>query len=236
MTSRGEDGYILASALAVLLAISLVAATLVSTSADSLRSVKKSEADAVAESALQSALVLVGSQLALDPRRRQLAFDDNTATIEVLGRSIDVLAAWENAKLDINGALVDDIDEALRNAGVDETERAAIRGSIQGYRSRKEQIPLVDDVLPGSSDRDCLYSLLTVFGGRTDYVADEQAGPVRIGRPAAGARLSVDLWLTDKPEQGIAAVVMMTGDPAAPVEVLDKRKLRAGGKERCHEN
>jgi hypothetical protein len=235
MRGREEDGYILASAIAVLLAISIVAATLVSTSVDGLRRVQRMEADARSEAALKSALLLTTSQLAQDPRRRQIRFDARETTIDVLGQQVGVRISWENAKLDINRADPKALDEALHAAGFEENERSALRQIIERRRSQMP-IALLEDVVPAPEDRECLYSILTVFGGQTEYRAGNRIAEDLVGRPAAGSRLAIDLWLADQPALGKSAVVIMTGDPAAPAKVLDWRQFRAAGGEQCREN
>jgi hypothetical protein len=234
MTKRGEEGYVLASTLAVLLAISLVATALVSTSADTLRRAKRIETDTAAEMALRSAVLVVTSQLSQDPRRRQLAFE-GPETIDILSRAIIAKVSWESLKLDINLAPPEAIDQRLLAVGVPLDVRGEILANIQKRRSIKEPIKLLDDVLPKSADQTCLRSTLTIFGGRPEYALGEQASAVQIGRPAAGARLSIDVWLASQPATGINATVLMTGDPGAPAKVLDWRRVRTAGEERCNE-
>jgi hypothetical protein len=232
---RSEDGYILASALVVLLAISLVASALVSTSVDVLRRVRRAETDAAAEMALRSAVLLVTSQLSQDPRRRQLAFD-GPETIDVLGQTIEATASWESLKLDINLASLEDIDHRLKDAGIPQDARSEVLNAIQQRRSSSESIRLLDDVLPKTADPDCLRSILTIFGGRHDYAPGEQPMLTSMGRPAAGARLTIDVELANAPRLGVSATVIMTGDPATPAKVLDWKRIRDAGKERCNDS
>jgi hypothetical protein len=234
MKSHREDGYILASAIAVLLAISLVAAALVSASVDSLRRIQRFEKEIAGDEALRSALLVVASQLSLDPRRRQMALENGAGSIDLLGHRVGVQVSWENAKLDVNLADRKDVEAALIDASADEYLRKAIGEAIESRRGQKDRISLVDDILPAGADRDCLHSVLTAFGGRAVFDPQAQSGEVQIGRPAAGARLSIDLWLEDRPAQGITSVVIVTGDPKSPIEVLDWRQFRAAGRERCH--
>jgi hypothetical protein len=234
MTKSGEEGYILASALAVLLAISLVAAALVSTSVDVVRRAKRAETDAAADLALRSAVLVVTSQLSEDPRRRQLAFE-GVETIDAAGLIINAKASWESLKLDMNLAPPEAIEQRLQDAGMDQETRSAVLSAIQTHRSNAEPIRLLDDVLPKSADWTCLRSILTIFGGRPDYNPDEQAQVFPIGRPAAGARVSIDAWLANEPAKGVSAIVIMTGNPAAPAKVLDWRRIRTGGEERCND-
>ncbi len=232
MSPRKEEGYILASALTVLLAISLVAAALVSTSADALRRVKGAEREASADAVLRSAVLIVSSQLAQDPRRRKLQFE-GPETIDVFGKTVKAEASFESLKLDINLASPEAIEARLLDAGIAQDTRSGIRAAIQEHRSSKEPVRLLDDIAPAGADRDCLYSILTAFGGRTDYKPEEQTHG--IGRPAAGARLYLEVWTADEPARGLAATVIMTGDPAAPTKVLDWRHIRTKGEERCNE-
>jgi hypothetical protein len=235
MSQRQEDGYILASVLAVLLTVSLVAAALVSTSAGGLKDVKEAEANASADAALHSALLVVSDQLSLDPRRRKLDIDRSDVVIDVLGRKISVRAAWEITKVDVNLANLEEIEEALVAVAATDTVRSEIRAAVQQSRAEKAQIAFLDNILPSLADRDCLHSILTVFGGSPEYRPEDEATPVRIGRPAAGAKVVVEVWLAeDFGQPGLEAVLLMTGDPARPSEVLDWRRIRSGGEERCN--
>jgi hypothetical protein len=229
-----EDGYILASILAVLIAISLVAAALLSTSADGLMDVKEAEAETKVEVKLRSAVLVVSTQLALDPRRRQLDLDQAEPMVSIFDQAVSVRTGWEGSKLDVNLASPEAIGRRLAEAGVDQIVGGKIQAAVQRSREDEKPISLLDSILPAAADAYCLHSILTVFGGRPDYDAGDPAPP-RIGRPAAGARVAVEVWLKDAPRyQGLEAVLLMTGDPARPAEVLDWRRVRAGGKERCN--
>ncbi len=232
--TRQEEGYVLASALAVLLSLSLVAAALVAASSEGRNRSRKAETDAVNNLVLKSAVDVIGSQLAMDPRRRQLATSGDRAVVDVLGRSVDVRLAWDNDKLDVNAAPIESIESLLKDKVPDIGQRNAVLAAIRAKRANLKPARLLDDVLPVEVEADCFHSILTVFGGQAEY--SKEITPAReFGRPGSGARLSIDVRLADQSGPGLTAVVLMTGDPGAPAKVLDWRASRGSGEEACHD-
>ncbi len=86
-SSRGDQGYILASVIGVLLAISIVAAALVGASGEAASRLRRSEVAAGREAILQSAILVLTTQLALDSRRRVLDLD-KTSSVQVLDQAV----------------------------------------------------------------------------------------------------------------------------------------------------
>ena len=93
MTAQRDDGYILASAIGVLLAISIVAATLVGTAGESVRRISRAESAAKQETTLEAALTLIASQLVVDPRRRAIDLTDGKSPA-VLDETIRFRIGW----------------------------------------------------------------------------------------------------------------------------------------------
>jgi hypothetical protein len=237
MTSRGQDGYVLAGALAVLLTMSLVATALVSSTSDGLKRVRAAEIDAQTELTLKSAIAAAGAQLAADPRRRSMTFENGSETIVVGDASVDVAVSWEALRLDLNRASPDEIAKLLDDVDVDDATRGRIRSAIEAARTRDEVFQLTDEVisLAEAKDAPCLEDRLTIFGGSDAYTPSDEA-PALIGRPAAGARIRLKARLqTSSDAPGITAVVLMTGAADAPFKVLDYRPLRVLGGEVCRD-
>jgi hypothetical protein len=229
-----EAGYILPAALAALLAMSVVAAALVAASLNELRRVAAAEQAAADDAALEAAITLATAELLEEPRRRRLAFTSGAEQVSVAGRLIDIRVAWESDKLDLNAAGLEAIDAGLRDAGLSDADRLAIRRSAEARRARGEPARLVDDVLVGEEAGACARRVLTVFGGRSDWTAGGDGETIAIGQPAPGARIAItaELW-DDASERGREVVVLVTGDPSAPVRVMDARSTRGEGKEAC---
>ena len=220
MTDR-ESGYILASALGVLLAMSIVAAALISASANSLSQMIRAESAAQDETALRSALSIVASQLSLDTRRRELNLSE-TFSVPVSGREVVGRLSWETDKLDINHANIDAIEARLTDAQLapDIVEQAL--SATRKSRADKGAIRLIDDIGLDREGLACAASMLTVFGGRTVYAPDQTQNTSMIGQAAAGSRLSIDLAIDGR--IGLSVVVLMTGDPHSTFRVLDWRQ------------
>lgn len=232
MIQSNEDGYILASALAALFAMSLVAATLVSLSGSALARVKRMETSTQDRYALEAAIRVAASQLAVDPRRRGLSFDDGSAAIQVGDRAIRVDATWETARMDVNRASPEDIDTALRATGLDDEARSHMLAEVRTAQSIGLPLQLLDELNLSPSLLSCANEELTTFGGRTEFVEAQNIRAIT-GRPAAGARVRLDA----RPANGglgRTAVLLMTGDGRDPYRVLDWRELRGDPLEACH--
>lgn len=223
MKSRREEGYILASVLGVLFAVSVVAAALVSASTDSLKRVQRAERDVRERTALDAAFTLVVSQLAIDPQRR--AIDIDAGAIDVLDHEFTVRITYESAKLDINLAPPEVIDAALEDHGVSSSVRARLMTNVRRAQDSKTPIRLIDQALLGAdADERCIASLLTVFSGREKLIDAGAEQGTFIGRPGGGARVAIELVSNDASAAGLAAVVLMTDDPSRPARVLDWRR------------
>lgn len=222
MSVGREDGYILASAIAALLAISIVAAALIGASGDALAASRRAEADAVRSAILQSALRVVGTQLVLEPRRRQIDLEGR-ATIDVLGHAVAVEVSWEARKLDINRTEPDAIRELLDDQQLDPDFRSKAVAMSERRQAAAAPLRLLSDLGLNRSEEDCLAEWLTVFGGMTEYDPAIAKETVQIGRPAAGSRLTVRLALKDAAQDGLAAVILMTRNPTDPFKILDWR-------------
>lgn len=235
MKRSGEEGYILASAIGALLAISVVAAALVSTSSAAMARVKRAEIAAERDAVLESAFALVSAQLTMDPRRRSLDLDRDT-TLEILGQSVNTRIRWESAKLDVNQASPEAVQAVLTAHQVDDEAASSIIANIRRARANGEPIRLIDGRSADRASERCIASLLTVFGGREggEGNADRNDG-APVGRPGAGARLSIELVISGKGGSSLAAVVLMTGDPAAPVKIMDWRRMAGINGEPCDE-
>lgn len=216
-----EDGYILASAIGSLLAISIVAAALVGASSSALTASKRAEAEAAQTSLLRSALLVVGTQLVLEPRRRQIDLEGQ-AVFPVLGQQVTARISWETRKLDINLAEPSVIGAFLQDRNVDPAIRRDVTAAL-ARRGSGTPARLMSDLGLERSIEDCLTTHLTVFGGSADFDPTAPEADIQIGRPAAGARLTVDLAIVGQEQDGLSAVILITRTPAAPFKILDWR-------------
>jgi hypothetical protein len=235
MSRRGEEGYVLAAALAALFSMSIVAAALVGTSLNEVRRIAAAERAAEDDAALDAAITLAATELVEEPRLRNLPFTDGQANTIVARRMIDLRAGWESDKLDLNLASSEAVDARLRAAGLGSADRATIRGALHTKRAGGQPVGLVDDVLGGVTAVECARTVLTVFGGRSDWTSASENATVKLGRPAPGSRIFVTATFAGAPTaRGRQAVLLVTGDPAAPVRMMDIRTTRSGYEEGCH--
>lgn len=232
MKRRGEDGYILASAIGALLAISIVAAALVGASGDALSATRRAEADAQHSTLLHSALVVVGTQLLLEPRRRQIDLE-GLASFDVLGSQTKARISWEARKLDVNHAEAEAIRTLLNDRGVKADLRDRVVAAVARSQAAGTPLRLLTDFGVDRTEEDCLATHLTVFGGLDRFDADIQETAIQIGRPAAGARLTVELALEGEEQNGLAAVILITRNPARPFKVLDWRRTSSLAGDPC---
>ncbi len=232
MTETGEDGYIMASALAALFAMSLVAAALVSVSGSALSRVTRMETSVQDRYAVEAAIRLAASQLAVDPRRRTLPFEEGAENLEVGDRSIDVRASWEGMRLDVNRAPPEAIDLALQKTTIGELDRRDIMAAVRTAQSIGLPIAMLEQLELAPHLMACVSDTLTVFGGQLEFNPDQETRALS-GRPGAGARIRLDA----KPASGgpgRTAILMMTGDGRDPYRVLDWRELRGNPSEACN--
>ncbi len=224
-----EDGYILATAIGSLLAISIVAAALVGASSSALVTSKRAEAEATQASLLRSALLVVGTQLVLEPRRRQIDLEGQ-AFFPVLGQQVTARISWETRKLDINLAEPSVVSAFLQERNVDATIREDVVAALT-RRASEGPMRLVSDLGLQRSVEDCLTTYLTAFGGAADFDPAAAKEDMEIGRPGAGARLTVDLAIVGQEQDGLSAVILLTRTPASPFKILDWRPTSrlAGG-------
>ncbi|MEQ1783513.1 MAG: hypothetical protein ABMA14_19330 [Hyphomonadaceae bacterium] len=233
MTAKRDDGYILASAIGVLLAISIVAATLVGTSGESLRRMRRAETAASQETTLQSALTLLASQLILDPRRRALNLTAGTP-LTVLDQTVKFRIGWESSKVDVNLAEPEVVETRLQRSGLDAKALEIAMAAIRRSRAMSQPISLLTELNGDQTTQTCIASLLTVFSGQSNFDPELKAEPPLIGRPAAGSRLAIDLAVSGAEPEGLSTVILITGDPLAPWQVMDWRRSSSLAGEPCH--
>lgn len=227
-----DQGYVLAGALAALMAMSVVAVALVGASGAVSRRTHLAEQDVHEALRLRSAIMLTGAQLAQDPARRLVTFENGRALLGVSGSEVAVEVSHEGERLDINAADMKELDRALLEAGAADIERANILDAIGQARLKGDRRVQPEDLpLPGHA-KACLHVVATGFHGRT---AAPESGPgaLTIGRPGAGERMRISA-APPSGGKGLTAVILMTGDAAAPFEVLDIRSGLNASKEACH--
>lgn len=232
MSAHDEEGYIMASALAALFAMALVATAMVSVSGTALTRVKRMETAAQNRLAVESAIRIVGSQLAMDPRRRQLDLSSGTILVELGASRVYSIASWESARMDANLAPIDEIRETLDAARVGARRKSAILAGLRAAHVNGTPISLLDDLDLAPEDLRCAHHHLTTFGGLTEFVDAQSQAPISIGRPAAGARIRIEA----RPASGgigRTAVLLMTGDVHDPYLILDWRQYRGDSDDPC---
>lgn len=233
--SRTDQGYILASVIGVLLAISIVAAALVGASGEAASRLRRAEDAGTRDAILRSAVLVLTTQLALDTRRRVVDLD-KTSGVEILGQTVRFRIAWETNKLDINRADASAVERRLQAAGVSSDLRAAVTARISEARASGKPISLLGNIAPQPTAEDCLASLLTVFGGVADHDPENPGDAGPIGRPAVGSKIALDVAVAGEEAQGLSVVVLLTGDAAAPWQVMDWRPSSVLNGEACDEN
>jgi hypothetical protein len=223
VTQRREEGYILAGVTLTMAVLAILAAALVIASAEELRRVAHRE-DALQEDALlRSAILLAADQISLAPNGRTVRFENGTDTLTVEGAQVDVFLEFESDKLDLNRATPAEIRAQAERVGMSGDAVSAIQTMVEDYRGRGLQIRLVDDVMTGpAANPDCVHRAFTVFGGQA-VLQPERERVGEWGRVAPGSRLAVTARM---PQTGgaITAVLLMTGNPQRPCEILDWRR------------
>lgn len=222
MNRTGEQGYILASTLVVLLAIGMVASALLGASGDALSRLKRAEADARRDALLESALVIIGSQLPVEPRRRQIDLEGDIA-LDVFGQPVAARIAWEARKLDLNAADPAALARLLAAHEVPEGTSQKIMAFIREGRAAKTPVRFLADIGLQRAEEDCIAALVTVFGGLAGFDPAMIDEPAPVGRPAVGSRLTVSLALRGHEQDGLAASILVSGKPSEPYRVLDWR-------------
>ena len=137
--ARRDEGYILASVIGVLLAISLVAAALVGASGEAASRLRRAENQTARQAVLESAILVLTTQLAVDPRRRVLDLD-TASSLDVLDQSVKFRIAWETSKLDINRAVPSVIERRLLAAAISGDLRAAVATRIARARADQQTL------------------------------------------------------------------------------------------------
>lgn len=235
MRRSSEQGYILASTLSALLAMSLVLASMVSVSVDGLRRAKSAERRVAGQLAVDSAVLLLAVELAEDPRRRSLAISDaGEGSITIGDRRVAFKVSWEALLLDLNRADPADIDRALEEAGASPAFRARIGGKLSTSRAGDRPIRLVDDLTQQPDELACLNGSFTVFGGQSKPL-ETDPHKIPIGQPAPGSILRLDVSPSGAAGGGRTMVILMTGNPEASYRTLDVRPLRSTNPEVCHD-
>jgi hypothetical protein len=231
MISSRQDGYVLASALAVLFALSLTAVVLLWMSVDGLSRAKAAETTIRDEAALQSAIFLVGAQLSLDPLYRTMDLREGAASFTLSGREVSVTLSWESDRLDLNQTSADDVDLALRERVANPQLRERIVRAIRIFKARGGLARLLDDLELDPASIGCANAHLSVFGGRKEFKPGQSASP-GVARPGAGARLRLSARNRNS-LRGLDAVVIMTGSASTPFRVLDWRHITST-EDPCH--
>ncbi len=229
MTLRPSDaGYATAAALGLLTALSLVASALVSTGLGELRRSRAMEDRAAVEALARGVLIRAADELAQDPRRRRVSFEDGRAQITLAERAFDVTVEDERAKLDLNAADIGSLAHDLRGAGLAHEAAGRVADAVGRTRAGFTELSIIDLVFDELSPTQlgCLRSLATVFGGRSqmDAARDRDAGGAQA---VAGSAFAIKVRARDN-QRGLARVVLMTGDPRDPFLVYDEWVIREG--------
>ena len=230
--ARRDGGYILASVIGVLLAISLVAAALVGASGEAASRLRRAEDQTARQAVLESAILVLTTQLAMDPRRRVLDLD-TASSLDILDYLVKFRIAWETSKLDINRAEPSVIERRLAAAAISGDLRAAVATRIARARADQEPISLLNVIASEKAAQDCLGSVLTVFGGVDSFDASNQDDDAPIGRPSVGSKIALDVAIAGHEADGLSVVVLLTGDNISPWQVLDWRQSSVLAQEAC---
>lgn len=212
-------------ALAVLLALSFVATALVAAAGGELRSIRAAERDQAETYMLHAAAVLAGGAVSTDPAQRTVAFEGGRAIAEIGGRPVSILVEWESNKLDMNTAAADDITAALRALNVSAADSNRIVENFRRERAGEGKIVTLDTILAGVTGPECVHQAFTIYGGTASWTGSQTA--TDIGWPPAGSRLRILVETNDDAGRyrGREYVVLITGNPARPVEVIDVRPM-----------
>ena len=209
--------------------------SLVGASGDALSRLRRSETDATRDAVLEAAVTLLGSQLPLDPRRRAISLSGEII-LDVLNHRVQASIRWDSNKLDLNAADLQAIRHLLTNRSISTRLSSAVLTAVERARKESQPLHLISDLGLSQQDEACIASLVTVFGGRPDYDPNNSGDETLIGRPAAGSRLMLNLSLPEPDRAGLTLVVLVTGDPQHPIEVLDwMRTTGHQGEEVCHD-
>ncbi|SDD73063.1 hypothetical protein SAMN05444678_12051 [Sphingomonas sp. YR710] len=185
---EGEQGFVLITALWLLLLCGAVVALMM------LRGAGKAEASHAAAVQVQARLDLdaamqtIAADILFSGDQSQWARAPAQGTVDIDGRSISAEVSSEAGRLDLNDGDPAVIDRALQGLGVAAARRTLLQGRLQQLRNQNRRIAsqaMLDHVLAGvakSSDV-CLDRYVTLYSGLTR--PDEAAMPALLAQALA---------------------------------------------------
>jgi hypothetical protein len=185
---KGEQGFVLITALWLLLLCGAVVALMM------LRGAGKAEASHAAATQVQARLDLdaavetIVADLLFSGEQSQWARAPVQGTIDIAGRSVSAEVSSEAGRLDLNDGDPAIIDRALQGLGVPAAGREMLAGRLQQFRTQNRRIAsqaMLDHVLTGvAGDAGlCLDRYVTLYSGLTR--PDETAMPPSLARALA---------------------------------------------------
>jgi hypothetical protein len=189
MRKPAEDGFVLISAMWLLLLGAAIAALLMLRAMTASRELRAETDRFAADHAQADAIEIVAADLVFAGPASHWSQLPSHGAITLDGRSIETTAASEDMFLDVNRADPKAVDNALEKHGYDAPTRTALLGRIalahQGGRqiaSYAEVAALGRGIMPAGQE-DCLIEVLSPFGGNGQ-------GAAPVVRPGSVVRLS----------------------------------------------
>jgi hypothetical protein len=166
-----EDGFVLISAMWLLLLGAAIAALLMLHAMTASRDLRIEDDRFLADHAQADAIETVAADLVFSGQASHWSQLPSSGTLTLDGRTIDATATSEDPFLDINKADPKRIDGALQDHGYDGATRVALLGRIAIARASGHRIASYAEVAalgagivqPGRED--CLLNVLSPFGG-----------------------------------------------------------------------
>jgi hypothetical protein len=219
-----ENGYVLISALWLLVLSAAVVATILARNAEQARSVRSSALDLQRQLDFEAAAETIVADLVLRGGGSQWSQLPSAGTVTLHGRTIATKLSSESGRLDLNAADLAIIDRALQGLGASGTQRAEFVSHLKRIREKQEKFRYFPDDVGGISESvglGCAADVFTVYSGLS------QPDETQIDHKLAGAlHRPVDSgFQKSNQRQGEAVRMILTHADGAKVRVV----VRIGG-------
>lgn len=237
ITSRaGEDGFVLVSAIWLLLLGAAIVAVIQLTVLNRAKSIAFERGQLERRLALETAYETAVADILFNGPRSSFAKLPGQTDYTLNGVSVRISVSSESGKLDINQADPALIDRALMGLGVDATKRSALQGSLLNMRSStsaklspSEMEQLLQEVGLGPSGGQCIARYFTAHSGLQRPTSGQMAPELAqaIGEPNVPMEFGIqpgqalEIVITAKSFQPLKAIVRITGRLDQAVELLD---------------
>lgn len=232
----GEEGFVLVSAIWLLLLGAAVVALIQFTVLNRAKNLAFDKEQIGQRLALETAYETAVADLLFNGPRSEFSKLPATANYTLNGKSMTIHVSSESGKLDINDADLALIDRALMGLGVDATKRSALQGLLLNKRSStsarlasSEIEQLLQEVGLGPNSGQCIDRFFTAHSGLERPTKGQMPPELSqaIGEPNTPTQAGIqpgqalEIVIRAQSFQPLKAVVRISGRLDHPVELLD---------------